>query len=399
MSGLAGAQLASAPPVGRARAQGRPLTICFPFSGDELGGSHMSVRGLLEQLDPTRYHALIVPERPGGDIAEFFASWPQAADPAPPRQSLVPGARIGPGKALGALAGVRARSRFLQARGVDIVHSNDGRSHAAWALAAHLAGSRLLWHHRGDPSARGLRYVAPFLADRILTVSRFSLPAQGSRAAQRAQVVHSPFDTQVEASRETMRARILEHIGAPANAVLCGYFGNFIERKRPMGFLDTVEELGRLVDRPVHGLLFGDPRNTEYGELLPERAARIGGNARAHMMGFRSPGHAWLAGCDVLLVPAAREPLGRTLVEAMLVKTPVVATRSGGNPEALEGDCGILCDLDDPTGMARAVARLLAEPEQRQAMCLRAQVAARARFSREHHAEQVAAVYAELAAP
>ncbi len=357
----------------------------------------MSVRGLLEQLDPARYRVLIVPEKPDGDISAFFALWPQAADPARPRRSLVPGARIGPVQALGALAGVRARARFLQERGVDIVHSNDGRSHAAWALAARLAGVRLLWHHRGDPSARGLRFVAPMLADRILTVSRFSLPAPGSRAARRAQVVHSPFDTHVSASRETMRARILERTGAPAEALLCGYFGNFIERKRPLGFLDTIEALARQIDRPVHGLLFGDPRNSEYGELLPERAARMSGNAQAHMMGFCSPGHAWLAGCDVLLVPAAREPLGRTLVEAMLVGTPVVATRSGGNPEALDGDCGVLCALDDPEAMAQATARLLAEPGAREAMCERAKVAARSRFSQERHAAQVCAVYQELA--
>ncbi|MBT0667221.1 glycosyltransferase family 4 protein [Novosphingobium profundi] len=357
----------------------------------------MSVRGLLEQLDPERYRVLVVPEKPGGDISEFFARWRQIADPAPPRRSLVPGAPIGPVKALGALAGIPARRRFLKEQGVDIVHTNDGRSHAGWALASRLAGARLVWHHRGDPSARGLRFVAPLLADRILTVSRFSLPAQGSRAAQRAQVVHSPFDTSVTANRETMRARILERIAGPADALLCGYFGNFIERKRPFGFLDSIEALAGLVDRPVRGLLFGDPRNSEYGERLPRRVEGVRGNARAHMMGFCSPGHAWLAGCDVLLVPAAREPLGRTLVEAMLVGTPVVATRSGGNPEALEGDCGILCELDDSRAMARAVARLLADPDRCEAMCARARRTARARFSMGNHADRVSAVYSALA--
>ncbi|WP_324698596.1 glycosyltransferase family 4 protein [Novosphingobium aerophilum] len=376
---------------------GGPLTICFPFAGDELGGSHVSARGLMEGLDQARYRLLVVPEVPDGTIAEFFGAFTRMPDPAAPRRSFVPGARFGPGKVLRALAGVPRRARFLREHGIDVVHSNDGRSHASWALAARLAGARLVWHHRGDPDARGLRFVAPLLASRIFTVSRFSLPQGSSEAARAAQVVYSPFDTSVSADWAAMRARIVEELGCPPDALLCGWFGNFVKRKRPLEFVEAVERLGAMLDRPVVGLMFGDPRNTEVGDALPERIARVSGNARVHMMGYRSPGHEWLAGCDLLLVPAAREPLGRTLVEAMLVGTLVVATDSGGNPEALEGGCGVLCPLDDPAAMARAAADLLADPERIDAIRRHARLEARRRFSKENHVRQVSTVYEELA--
>lgn len=384
-------------PAAQAEA-GRRITVCFPFSGDELGGSHVSVRGLMEGLDPERIRILVVPETPGGTIGDFFSGYEQLPDPAPPRAAFVPGAQFGPAQALRTLAGVRRRARFLREQGVDIVHSNDGRSHASWALAARLAGARLLWHHRGDPSARGLRWVAPVLADRIFTVSRFSLPAAKRGAAKSAQVVHSPFDTTVTADRAEMRRQIIERTGCSEDALICGYFGNFVTRKRPLEFAEAVERLGALVDRPVVGAMFGDPRNTEVGEALPQRIAAVRGNARVEMMGYCAPGHAWLAGCDLLLVPAVREPLGRTLVEAMLVGTPVVATDSGGNPEALDGDCGVLCPPDDPAAMARAAADLLGDPPRLAAMRLRAAAQARLRFSRENHIRQVLAAYSELAA-
>lgn len=372
------------------------VTVCFPFCGDELGGSHVSVRGLLEGLDTTRYRALIVPEVPDGNIAGFFAGHEQYPDPAPPTKSFVPGQPIGIRQALQTLAGVVRRARFLRAHKVTIVHSNDGRTHASWALAARLVGVKLLWHHRGDPEARGLRLLAPILASQVLAVSRFALPSNGRGAVRSARVVHSPFDTSVTADRAAMRARILERTGCDPDAVLCGYFGNFIMRKRPMEFVDAIEGLGRLLDRPVEGLMFGDERNTEVGERLPERIANMRA-ARVHMMGYCTPGHEWLAGCDLLFVPAAREPLGRTLVEAMLVGTLVVAADSGGNPEALEGGCGVLCPLDDPGAMARAAADLLADPQRSAVVLETAFRKACQRFSRESHIRQVAEVYRQLA--
>ena len=371
------------------------VTVCFPFCGDELGGSHVSARGLIEALDVSRYRPLIVPEVPGGTISRFFSGFEQVADPARPARPLIPGQRVGVTQSLSVMTGVVPRMRFLREHGVRVVHSNDGRSHASWGLAAKLAGARLLWHHRGDPDARGLRFVAPWLADQVLTVSRFAMRENGRGAVGAAKVVYSPFDTSVVADRPAMRRRIVEEIGCPQDAVLCGWSGNFVKRKRPLEFVDAVERLAELHDRPVVGLMFGDERNTEVGDALQQRIAKLV-SARVHMMGFRTPGHAWLAGCDILLVPAVREPLGRTLVEAMLVGTPVVATDSGGNAEALEGGCGVLCAADDAESMARAAADLLAEPARTTLMCDLAAVQARLRFSSQSHVRQVSNIYASL---
>ena len=384
-------------PVLAARQASLPrTTVCFPFCGDELGGSHVSARGLLGEIDQARYRALIVPEVPDGTISRYFASFEQAWDPARPDKPFVPGQHFGVKQVLRTMSGVISRARFLRAQGVRIVHSNDGRSHASWALAARLAGARLLWHHRGDPDARGLRYVAPWLADQVLTVSKFAKPANARGTVRSARVVYSPFDTAVTADRTAMRARIIARIGCSPGAVLCGYFGNFVKRKRPLDFVDVVERLGRLVNRPVVGLMFGDARGSEVGDSLPRRIASASA-ATFHMMGYCAPGHEWLAGCDLLLVPAVREPLGRTLVEAMLVGTPVIATDSGGNGEALAGGCGVLCPLGDADAMAGAAAALIHDPLRVQRLCATAMTQARLRFSKESHAQQVSQIYAELA--
>ena len=378
---------------------GGRITICYPFAGDSLGGSHQSLLGLLKGLDQTRYRLLIVVEHPGGRIAQHFAGFEVVPDPAPPRESFEAGRAFGLGKFASTFAGIGKRAAFLREQGVDIVHTNDGRTHATWSLAAKRAGAKLVWHHRGDPTAKGLRWLAPLVADQIVTVSRFSLPPhKGSRAAREAQVVFSPFDVDVSVDRAAARRRLLDELELPEDALVCGYFGLFIARKRPLAFIDTIARLRQLTSRPVAGLLFGV---AEHPELLAEMEARIadpalGGAVR--LMGYRSPGAEWIAACDQLLVPAIDEPLGRTLVEAMVVGTPVIATRSGGNPEAILDGLGVIVPPDDPQVMAMACATLAeSPPEKLAAMVERARKSARERFAAARHVSAISAIYERLA--
>jgi glycosyltransferase involved in cell wall biosynthesis len=96
-------------------------------------------------------------------------------------------------------------------------------------------------------------------------------------------------------------------------------------------------------------------------------------------------------------VPAIDEPFGRTLIEAQLVGTPVVATRSGGNIEALKGgELGVLVEPEDPGALAEAVLAL--SHDDRQNLAERARHDARNRFGIDMHCHQVCAVYDRLLA-
>jgi glycosyltransferase involved in cell wall biosynthesis len=92
------------------------------------------------------------------------------------------------------------------------------------------------------------------------------------------------------------------------------------------------------------------------------------------------------------------EPLGRTLIEAMVVGTPVVATRSGGNPEAILDGLGILVEPDDPAGMAQGCAQIARGFEGKAAMIADAKISAASRFTRTRHLRSVEKVYDRLLA-
>lgn len=374
-----------------------PVRVCFPFSGDSVGGSHLSVLGLIEHLDPARYRAVIVPEVPEGRIAQVFAGVAQLPDPAARGRLFVPGEAFGARKFGRTLGGVWPRMRFLKREHFDIVHVNDGRSSANWALAARLAGVPVVWHHRGNPDALGLRLAAPLLANRVLTVSAFALPRRGLwSAAGKADVVHSPFDTDLVVDRATARAELVAELGVAPDSFVLGYFGAFVPRKRPLLFVDAIAQL-RAAGIPVTGVMFGEARVPAMKEALHRHIDETGMAEAVRVMGYRSPGAWWIGACDQLVVPAVGEPFGRTLVEAMIVGTPVVAARSGGNIEALQGGIGVLVEPDDAAALAAGCARLIGDASETMAMAQRAGADARHRFSQIRHCDQVTAAYARLA--
>jgi glycosyltransferase involved in cell wall biosynthesis len=91
-----------------------------------------------------------------------------------------------------------------------------------------------------------------------------------------------------------------------------------------------------------------------------QRAASFGIGERLHLLGHRIPIAGPMAALDALVVTALNEPFGRTLIEAMDLGVPVVATRHGGNVEAIEdGSTGFLVPPNDPAAFAGPIARLV----------------------------------------
>jgi glycosyltransferase involved in cell wall biosynthesis len=382
----------------------RRIRVLYPFVGDDVGGSHISALKLIENLDKSLFQPVIALHDTNGLLASYLKqnkhSFVAVPDVPVPSAPAVKGA-------FGILSAifVYARKtmprlrRFLREMEIDIVHTNDGRIHTLWAPATAGSRARLVWHHRGDPTARGVNLLAPLLADHIVTVSRFAKPLRPLRNIDRRwTVVHSPFDRMNAAvDADSCRAALRQETGAGKDALFLGYFGGLFERKKPVEMAEIISAcLKRDPTLDIHAVLFGRPApgGPALDQAVLDRARELGIADRVHLMGFRQPVEPWLKAVDILAVPALNEPFGRTLIEAMLLGTPVVATRHGGNPEAItDGVNGFLVEPGDPVAFVDPVRRLLSDPELYQKISETAREMALHNYGTEKHVAAITDIY------
>ena len=101
---------------------------------------------------------------------------------------------------------------------------------------------------------------------------------------------------------------------------------------------------------------------------LEARAAELGLESRVEFLGSlgRDEVLALFRNADAAILSSAWENFPHTVVEALSVGTPVIATAVGGVPEIVtDGENGLLVAPGDPAALAAAIRRFFGEPELR----------------------------------
>lgn len=142
-------------------------------------------------------------------------------------------------------------------------------------------------------------------------------------------------------------------------------------------------------------LLVGDG---VYRTELERLADGLGIRHSLRFLGVRRDVPALLAAADIYVHPSLQEGYSNALLEAMAAARPVVATRVGGNVEAIDdGRTGLLVPARDSGALAAAMVRLFSEPALARGLGDAAGRAVRERFDVTMMVRQYEAVYDRLA--
>jgi L-malate glycosyltransferase len=133
--------------------------------------------------------------------------------------------------------------------------------------------------------------------------------------------------------------------------------------------------------------------NAAYLERLHRLVAELELAGHVQFLGEREDVPAVLRATDTVLVPSWEEPFGRSVIEAMAMRVPVIATNVGGPAEVIaDRKNGMLLAPRCPENWARAISNLIESPALYARIARNGRLRARA-FGVDAHAEEVRSVY------
>jgi glycosyltransferase involved in cell wall biosynthesis len=120
----------------------------------------------------------------------------------------------------------------------------------------------------------------------------------------------------------------------------------------------------------------------------------LGIGERVVMAGLRSDVPRIMRASTLVLLPSRSEAVPTVLIEAAACGRAIVATKAGGNWEALEdGRSGLLVPLDDIPALSSALAELLGDPSRAEVMGRAGRALAEERFDASVWAARLNTVY------
>lgn len=152
--------------------------------------------------------------------------------------------------------------------------------------------------------------------------------------------------------------RILE---IPQNARVIGFIGRLVKEKGIVEFLSAARILAERAPN-VWFLVVGERLASDHAADVTADIAAASAvlGPRLVLAGLRSDIPELLAAMDVFCLPSWREGMPRTIIEAMMMAKPVVATDiRGAREEVVSGDTGILVPVRSPEQLASALGSLV----------------------------------------
>lgn len=230
--------------------------------------------------------------------------------------------------------------------------------------------------HTADRTIAVSGAVARALARRAHPTARLRVVPNGIDLAR---IDARPADAEMDAARRALG----ETDGRPVIAV--------VSRRKDQDV--AIRALARL-ERPVVLVCAGvtpDPGLARALASVPARHA-------VRLVPFGPGALAFYHLARIAALPSRIEGLSQSLLEAMALGLPVIASRAGGNPDLVGEDSGLLVAPLDPAAWARGFERLLGDD----ALAARLGAAGRRRvrgeFTLERTAERTEAVYREALA-
>ncbi len=290
--------------------------------------------------------------------------------------------------------------QIVKRHAIDLIHANSLSVALLGGIVARLNRIPILMHKRYATSYGILDKLCEKLLHRVILVSEAT--RWDFAPVEKQTLIYNGVDLNAfQASREEVETLRTELFSDDLNAaVLVGVVTRITPEKGIHVLVSAMQALTGKAD--VKLLIVGGPyfqKDVDYMDALKQEVADLGIEDSVIFTGFLSDTRIVTSLLDIVLVPSIiPEACPRTIIEAMAVGKPVIATPLGGSKELVTPETGILVPPEDASAVADAIATLAADQERLDAMGNAARNRAVQLFSSEKNTALTEAVYTELLA-
>lgn len=324
-------------------------TILFLSTSSGPGGAERVISNLAASLDPNKYRPILCLFRPG---------WIQeCSESRGVRTYVIPTHGMVDWRWL-----IRARA-LLQEEQVDLIHAHEFDANVQGTMVAMILGIPVIAtvhgkNYFGEKLRRRFAYRWVSRRATMVTVSenlrQFIFEKVGILSGQ-VKVIYNGVDELPAFDRAEVDV-CRKELGLPEDDQLVGVVGNLYSIKGHQYLIDGIPAV--LEQCPKTSFLFAGRGQLETQLRL--QVHRLGLDKRVHFLGLRQDIPRILALLDVFVLPSLSEGLSMAILEAMMARKPVVATKIGGNPElVLDGETGVLVPPRNSQALARGMLSVL----------------------------------------
>jgi glycosyltransferase involved in cell wall biosynthesis len=279
-----------------------------------------------------------------------------------------------------ALRSLIALLRLFRRERIDVLHTHTPVASFIGRIAAKCAGVPLVvytahgfYFHEHMPTWKYTIYVCLERFCGLFTDLLFCQSAEDAAAAATFRIAPLEKITTIGngVCRNTFdpgqygdRADIRTSLGIPKNTYVIGLVGRQVEEKGIGDFLHAVTSLA-LQHSNLCILIAGERLPSDHSRSVVEQLLKTKEllDTRLIVLGRREDIPRILSAMDLFCLPSWREGVPRTIIEAMMMGKPVVATNIRGARElVVPGETGLLVPVRQPEALILALEKFLRNP-------------------------------------
>lgn len=164
--------------------------------------------------------------------------------------------------------------------------------------------------------------------------------------------------------------RIRSQLGIADDSFVVGLVARQVAEKGIHEFLQAALLLNQRYQN-ICFMLIGERLDSDHNQSVTEAfaAAQSLLGSRLHLLGSRSDIPSLLSAMDVFCLPSWREGMPRSIIEAMMMAKPVIATDiRGSREEVVHNHTGLLVPVRSPCALSDAIETLMQTPSLRLSM-------------------------------